>query len=106
MDQFCENYVALQGKPYELTILESAKKKAGYENYLLICFTDETNGNETFANGRYIDIEIPKTDEIELDFNLAYNPYCVYSGNYTCPIPPKENYLNTKMEAGEKMDCP
>ncbi len=92
----------LKGKEFELTLLEAANKKPGFEKYLLVCFTDETSGKETFSNGRYIDFEIPKTDEIEIDFNLAYNPYCAFSGRYSCPIPPKENNLNIEVKAGEK----
>ncbi len=42
-------------------------------------------------------------DLIELDFNLAYFPYCAYNDKYTCPIPPKENALNIEIRAGEKL---
>ena len=52
--------------------------------------------------GRYLDVKIHRENEFELDFNLAYNPYCAYNDNYQCPIPPPENFLNTKIEAGEK----
>ena len=93
----------LNGKNYELTVLEAVVKKEEYKNYLLICFTDLTTGTETYGGGRYIDIETPKTNLVEIDFNLAYHPYCVYNNNYTCPIPPKENSLNCRIEAGEKL---
>ena len=76
-----------------------------YKNYLFIPFTDLTTGNGTYEAGRYIDIassEI-KGDEVIIDFNKAYNPYCVYVKNiYNCPIPPKENNLSVAIFAGEK----
>lgn len=93
----------LNGNSYELTVLEAVVKKEEYKNYLLICFTDLTTGVETYAGGRYLDIEIPKTNLVDIDFNLAYHPYCLYNSNYTCPIPPKENKLNCRIEAGEKL---
>lgn len=93
----------LNGNNYELTVLEAVIKKVEYKNYLLICFTDLTTGKQTYNGGRYIDIEIPKTNLVTLDFNLAYHPYCLYNSNYTCPIPPKENFINCLIEAGEKL---
>jgi uncharacterized protein (DUF1684 family) len=95
---------SLKGQNHELIILESAHKKPGYENYVLVCFKDETSGKSTYGAGRYIDLIIPEKDEIEVDFNKAYNPYCAYSERYTCPIPPKENTLNIAVEAGVKYE--
>lgn len=94
---------SLNGNDFELTVLEAVIKKEEYKNYLLICFTDLTTGKETYNAGRYLDIEIPKTNLVDLDFNLAYHPYCLYNSIYTCPIPPKENFINTKIEAGERL---
>lgn len=93
----------LNGNNYELTVLEAVNKKEEYKNYLLICFTDLTTGTETYGGGRYLDIEIPKNNLADIDFNLAYHPYCLYNSNYTCPIPPKENFINTRIEAGERL---
>ncbi len=77
--------------------------KEGYEDYLFVPFTDETSGEGSYGGGRYIDTRIPVNDIIILDFNKAYNPYCVYNKKkYSCPIPPSENYINTKIRAGEK----
>ena len=67
-----------------------------------IPFHDETNGNESYEAGRYMDLEIVKGDKYILDFNLSYNPYCYYNAKYSCPIVPNDNYLKTKIEAGEK----
>jgi uncharacterized protein (DUF1684 family) len=76
--------------------------KSGYENYLFVPFRDETSGEETYGGGRYVDAYIEDGDDITIDFNRAYNPYCVYSKKYSCPIPPPENYLPLKVKAGEK----
>ena len=69
---------------------------------LFVPFSDETSGSETYGSGRYLDLEESGGDEYQLDFNLAYNPYCAYNSNYTCPIPPRENRLRVKILAGEK----
>ncbi len=75
-----------------------------YRNYLFAPFTDPTNGNTTYGAGRYLGLYITqqKVDDITLDFNKAYNPYCAYNSSYSCPIPPKANHLNVAIEAGEK----
>jgi uncharacterized protein len=75
-----------------------------YPQKLFVPFTDMSNGKGTYQGGRYLDIEIPDkaTTKVELDFNLAYNPYCVYNTDYNCPIPPSKNHLNLAIEAGEK----
>jgi uncharacterized protein len=76
-----------------------------YKNYLFLPFTDATTGVETYETGRYIDLKTTdiKNNEIIVDFNKAYNPYCAYvSGVYNCPIPPNENHLPVAIRAGEK----
>lgn len=75
-----------------------------YADYLFIPFTDKTSGEETYANGRYIDLRIPELESgwYRLDFNKAYNPYCAYiTDKYNCPVPPKENDLDIAIRAGE-----
>jgi uncharacterized protein len=76
-----------------------------HKDHLFLPFTDLTSGEETYANGRYIDLNINDivNNTIIIDFNKAYNPYCAYvSGKYNCPIPPKENNLPVAILAGEK----
>ena len=63
---------------------------------------DDTNGVSSYSGGRYIDLEIPTDSLITIDFNNAYNPYCVYNEKYSCPIVPRVNYLNIKINAGVK----
>lgn len=69
---------------------------------LFIPFFDATNGNETYGGGRYMDVELKNNKSIIIDFNYAYNPFCVYNYQYTCPIPPAGNKLTVAIPAGEK----
>ncbi|QLG46244.1 DUF1684 domain-containing protein [Costertonia aggregata] len=94
----------LMGDKYKLEIYQSPEliKEEEYENYLFLPFLDDTNGKETYAGGRYIDLTIPNNDTIVIDFNKAYNPYCAYNKKYSCPIVPTVNTLNTKILAGVK----
>ena len=74
-----------------------------FKDYLFIPFRDATSKTLTYGGGRYLDTKIPKSNQLTLDFNLAYNPYCAYSIRYSCPIPPEENTLPFKILAGEKV---
>ncbi len=74
----------------------------GFEDYLFLPFLDDTNGDETYGGGRYIDLRIPDGDVITIDFNTAYNPYCAYNEAYSCPIVPRENYVDVEVKAGVK----
>lgn len=93
----------INGKTYSLSLYQnlSLMKQEKYRNYLFLPFTDLSTGEETYGGGRYIDLEIPEEgDVIIIDFNQAYHPFCAYSYRYSCPIPPKENFLNIKITAG------
>ena len=94
----------LNGKKYELNIYQNQGliKEDGYEDYLFLPFLDNTNGGESYGGGRYIDLRIPEGDTMLIDFNKAYNPYCAYNENYSCPIVPRENYLDLEVKAGVK----
>ncbi len=73
------------------------------DNSLFIPFQDATSGSESYGGGRYVDCEIPESGNIiTIDFNKAYNPYCAYNHKYSCVIPPEENRLSVRIEAGEK----
>lgn len=65
-------------------------------------FVDTTSGSETYGAGRYLDLEWLGGDLYHVDFNLAYNPWCAYSPQYSCPFPPPENRLQVPIRAGEK----
>ena len=71
------------------------------QGYFFLPFVDATAG-ETYEAGRYLEIEPQPGGEFLIDFNYAYNPYCAYNSLWSCPIPPKENRLNVRIEAGEK----
>jgi hypothetical protein len=74
------------------------------EDKLFLIIADETSGEETYGGGRFIYVDKPdSTGKIILDFNKAYNPPCVFTKYATCPLPPEQNYLKLKIEAGEKM---
>lgn len=94
----------LKGKQFELNVYQGKEMMTtkGYEDYLFLPFLDDTNGDTTYGGGRYIDLRIPEGDSIEIDFNTAYNPYCVYNVKYSCPIVPRQNYVAIKVEAGVK----
>ncbi|MCX6351710.1 MAG: DUF1684 domain-containing protein [Bacteroidetes bacterium] len=95
---------SLQNKPIELTAYISAKQfKAGETTELFVPFKDPTNNKETYGGGRYLDVKYQGEKTIWLDLNKAYNPYCNYSENFSCPIPPEENHLKLRIEAGEKL---
>lgn len=81
---------------------EENMETEGFEDYLFLPFLDATNGESTYGGGRYIDMKIPDGDSIEIDFNSAYNPYCVYNEKYSCPIVPRVNYLPIQINAGVK----
>ena len=78
-------------------------KSKDYADYLFIPFTDLTTGDKTYGSGRYIDLTMPEitNNKVTIDFNKDYNPYCAYSEDYHCPIPPKENRLQVAINAGE-----
>ena len=69
---------------------------------LFFMFKDRTSGRETYGVGRFLESEMPKNGKVVLDFNKAYNPYCAFNPYSSCPIPPKQNTLITRIEAGEK----
>lgn len=96
---------AYQGKKYTLGVyqnLDLIARMAEYSNYLFVPFTDMTNDETTYGGGRYLDLEIPEGKTLVLNFNKAYNPLCHYNKKYSCPIPPRENDLDFKVEAGVK----
>lgn len=91
----------LHGQTLTLTAFVSAEDTA--RNRLFVPFRDETAGIETYAAGRYLDLDRTPTGLYDLDFNRAYQPYCYYDVRYDCPIPPAENRLPLPIRAGERM---
>jgi uncharacterized protein (DUF1684 family) len=96
------------GQPYQLAIYQNVQlaQQEKYRDYLFLPFKDATNGEATYGGGRYLDFrtgDIDSSGILALDFNKAYNPWCAFSDGYNCPIPPRENHLELKVEAGEKL---
>jgi len=91
-------------KKFRLTLYQSVDPQRPHlNNYLLLAFTDLTTGQECYGGGRYLEFT---TDEVQkkmvVDFNFCYNPYCAYNNKYSCVIPPAENFLDVRIEAGVK----
>ena len=72
------------------------------DDELFLPFYDNTNGITTYSGGRYIDLKFSNDSIISIDFNKAYNPYCVYNYKFSCPIVPSENYIASEIKAGVK----
>ena len=69
---------------------------------LFLIFRDQTSGRETYGAGRFLDADLPRDNQVVVDFNKAYNPPCAFTPYATCPLPPQENRLPVRIEAGEK----
>lgn len=91
-----------KGDTFRLNVYKSFSRTG--EEYYSIWFTDKTTGKTTYGVGRYLDFELNENPDFvyTVDFNKAYNPYCAYSPLFTCPIPRKEDFIDLKIEAGEK----
>lgn len=88
----------VDGRPYRLEAL----KEKGEEQFFII-FADQTNKVETYDAGRYLYADPPGADgRVTLDFNRAYSPPCAFTKYATCPLPPKQNHLALRVEAGER----
>jgi uncharacterized protein len=99
-DSDCPGYAAFQihGREYRMyPILEEPGAKE-----LFYIFRDLTSGKETYGAGRFLYSALPENGHVVLDFNKAYNPPCAFTPYATCPLPPRENRLNVRVEAGEK----
>jgi hypothetical protein len=90
-------YFEVDGQQAHLTLYYSPDM-----DHFFLPFMDATSGQETYGAGRYLDPHPHEDGTLHLDFNLAYSPYCAYNPNYSCPIPPQENRLTVRIEAGEK----
>lgn len=85
----------VDGQQARLTIYETPH---GY----FLPFVDASAGVETYPAGRYLDLHPMGGDVFQVDFNLAYNPFCAYSEHYSCPLTPAENRLKVAIRAGER----
>jgi hypothetical protein len=83
--------------PCQLTIYRDPGTGA-----LFLPFRDATSGGETYGAGRYLEVEATEHRTLLVDFNYAYNPYCAYNEQWTCPLTPPENRLDVPIRAGER----
>ncbi len=90
----------LKGQPLTL----GAFVEAGADiNRLFVPFSDMTSGTETYAAGRYLELDRTASGVYTIDFNKAYNPYCYYNPDFDCPYPPRESRLPLPIRAGERL---
>jgi len=94
--------INFKNQSYKLNVYESEYSK---QKFYSIWFTDRTTNNESYGVGRYLDFEIDSDKDFiyDIDFNLAYNPYCAYTAEYSCAIPAKEDHIDLEINAGEKI---
>jgi uncharacterized protein (DUF1684 family) len=85
------------GQPVTLSVFKDVERGRFY-----LPFRDGTAGRETYALGRYLDPQVRPDGTLVVDFNYAYNPYCAYGEGWSCPIPPAENVIPVRIEAGER----
>lgn len=93
---------SFEGRSYKMNVYKGFTRTG--QEYFSIWFTDKTTNQESYGVGRYLDFEkVDNPDYIyTVDFNLAYNPYCAYSPNYSCAVPTKDDYVDIGISAGEK----
>jgi uncharacterized protein len=93
----------LQQKACKLNLYVNVTDSEKDVVFYFLPFFDLTNGKTTYGGGRYMDFETKPGAQLILDFNTAYQPYCYYNHDYSCPIPPLENNVPLEVKAGERM---
>lgn len=89
----------VNGEEATLQVYEDEDNPGSY----FVPFVDATAPAESYGAGRYLEPEPIGTDKLLVDFNVAYNPYCAFDPQkWSCPLPPVENRLKVRIEAGEK----
>jgi hypothetical protein len=86
---------------YTLTAFANATRTT--VDRLFVPFGDLTSGGETYAGGRFLELDRTPTGLYDLDFNRAYHPFCLYNHDWECPVPPRENRLAVAIRAGERL---
>jgi uncharacterized protein (DUF1684 family) len=100
--KYAELIFMINAKKYKLFAYKYLNSTDYPPNHLFVPFLDNTNGNETYGGGRYLDLFQDSTGKIIIDFNNSYNPLCAYNESYSCPIVPKDNFLEISVKAGVK----
>lgn len=81
-------------------------RTVGREERLFILFSDETSEEETFEQGRCVDVQPLGTRRVLVDLNQAYHPPCAYRTGSACPLPPEVNHVSFDIPAGERLPEP
>jgi uncharacterized protein (DUF1684 family) len=87
----------VDGRPVTLAVFKDPARGRYF-----LPFRDGTAGVESYQGGRYLDPRERPDGTLHVDFNYAYNPYCAYGEGWSCPIPPTENVVAARIEAGER----
>ena len=90
----------LGGRRLHLRVFHAGE---GVGTSVFVPFRDATSGAGSYGPGRYLTLELTESDEYDLDFNRAFNPYCAYTDDFECGYPPAENDLPIPIPAGEKV---
>ena len=97
---------SLGGKPISLSMFWLLDYAGGF----FLSFRDATSGSETYGAGRYLldtaksaDLGADRDGRLILDFNFSYQPSCSYDRRWSCPLPPRENWLSIPIRAGERL---
>lgn len=95
----------VDGKKHKIMTYRQSPVLPLYKNLVFVPFKDPTAPKDTYGGGRYMDMDVNdfKDGKVIMDFNKAYNPYCAFSDGWNCPIPPDQNHLKVRIEAGEKV---
>ncbi len=87
--------LTVDGEEMRMTAVDSGDQ-------LWFIFRDLTSGSETYPAARFLYADAPDAEgRTTVDFNRAYNPPCAFNPHTTCPLPPRENRLPVRIEAGE-----
>ncbi|WP_247730559.1 DUF1684 domain-containing protein [Halovivax limisalsi] len=86
--------------------LDGYRQESAEDETLFVPIRDKTTGQQTYEGGRYLELAADRSlstgDEIVVDFNLAYAPFCAYSEAFECPLPPESNWIEVAIPAGER----
>jgi uncharacterized protein len=95
-DETCPGYAEFEWEGRTLRLYPTQE-----DDRLFFVFRDQTAGGETYGAGRFLYADLPQNGSVVLDFNKAYNPPCAFTPYATCPLPPAQNRLLVRIEAGE-----
>jgi uncharacterized protein (DUF1684 family) len=99
-DSECPGYAVFRLNGHEFKLYPILEEPGAKELFFL--FRDQTSAKETYGAGRFLYSALPQNGQVVLDFNKAHNPPCAFTAYATCPLPPPENRLAVRIEAGEK----